>query len=190
MFIYPQHSTPRPIQKRGAACGAQFGVSAWISALGGAARALPAVPSSLARCWHSRATTTGLTKATSTTAMSPMFICGREGCQGWGLGGLTTLKGGSWASPRVLPISWACPGHPGRDPQPRVGQQLQSPGQDTRPCLGQDPISQGVRPHHFCGKEPHPSGAESPFPHGAGPPFPHGAGLPRLPDQHPHFPMG
>ncbi|XP_069713157.1 P2X purinoceptor 3 [Phaenicophaeus curvirostris] len=57
--------------------GAQWGA-------GGSARGVPAASSSLARRRHSRATTTGLTKATSTTATIATFTCGGDTV--WGRG--------------------------------------------------------------------------------------------------------
>lgn len=157
------HSTPRLLQQWCSGCGAQCGVSAWISVPGGAARGVPAIPSSLARRWHSRATTTGLTKATSTTAMSPKFICGGEDCQGRGLG-----------SPPPIPS--VRPGHLGHLHFPRSSTPI--------PLWCRTPIFHGIRPRHSCGKDSIPPGAASPFPYGAGSPFSHGQ------HQDPHFRKG
>lgn len=191
----PEHTRSRgtapPRQPRGQMGGsgrwAQRGTSSGVSAPGGAARGVPAAPSSLARRRHSRATTTGLTKATSTTAMSPTFTWGEV--SGHGAGGPDTApaRGCAWAGPTAPQTPYDRHGTPiphGARPPPYHGPWPGAPSLHRAgppSPMGQDPPSRvSEDPHPSVRQDPYFPMEQDPIPWGAGPPSLHGAGPPSL----------
>lgn len=119
-----------------------------VSAPGGAVRGVPAAPRSLARRRHSRATTTGLTKATSTTAISPTFTWGGVRVWGWGLAPPMGCPGSSPQAPRLgagppFPVGQdACPPG-GQHPDPTRGRNPIPPQRGTPSPGGRTPVPPG-----------------------------------------------